>query len=118
MATNDRATNQLTIDTNLPDNTTEAITPALHREVETDLNDSGFNKIDEPRDVAQTVAYVSNNGDDLTANLGDQSQPFATIQAAIDAVPTTNSTVVCLGGSYAETIDLSGRSNFSIDHLN
>ena len=51
MAINDRATNTGTITTNLPDNASELITPLLHREVEYDLNDSCFNKIDEPRQL-------------------------------------------------------------------
>ena len=50
----DRVTVQALIDANLPDNTTEEITPAKHREVETALNDNSFNK---DSDTAVNVNY-------------------------------------------------------------
>ncbi len=73
MAINNRLGNQLTIDTNLPDNTTEAITPALHREVETDLNDSCFNKIDEPR---KYVLEFNVNSRSTTSLLYSENEPI------------------------------------------
>ena len=50
----DRVTVQALIDANLPDNTTEEITPEKHREVETALNDNSFNK---DSDTAINVNY-------------------------------------------------------------
>jgi len=50
----DRVTVQALIDANLPDNTTEEITPEKHREVETSLNDNSFNK---DSDTAVNVNY-------------------------------------------------------------
>ena len=50
----DRITVQALIDANLPDNTTEEITPEKHREVETALNDNSFNK---DSDTAVNVNY-------------------------------------------------------------
>ncbi len=54
MAQKNRADLQAVIDANLPDNTTDFITPLLHREVEEDLKDSNFNKLD---DTAFDVNY-------------------------------------------------------------
>ena len=54
MAQKNRADLQIVIDTNLPDNTTDLITPLGHREVEEDLKDSNFNKLD---DTAFNVNY-------------------------------------------------------------
>ena len=55
MAQKNRADLQIVIDTNLPDNTTDLITPVGHREVEEDLKDSNFNKLD---DTAFDVNYT------------------------------------------------------------
>jgi len=104
MAINNRATNQTTINTNIPDNTTELITPALDREARTDLNDSMFNKIDEPRDQAQDIVYVSPDGL-VTGKNGDQSSCFSTFASAISAVPG-GGIVKALGGDYTESIVL------------
>lgn len=114
MAINNRSTNQVTIDTNLPDNITELITPEKHREVETDLNDSTFNQIDEPRDVIKSTAFVNSaNGNDLTGKVGDMSQPFATIQAGVDASADNGGVVIVLGGSYTENVQII-KDNFVI----
>ena len=51
----DRVTVQALIDANLPNNTTEEITPEKHREVETALNDNSFNK---DSDTAFNVSYT------------------------------------------------------------
>lgn len=114
MAVQNRANNQTTIDTNIPDNTTELITPALDREARTNLNDSMFNKLDEPRDVIQTTAFVYDGGNDLTANMGDMSQPYASIQTAVDAVPSTGGVVYVLAGSFIESIDVSNKNQLKI----
>src|SRR6056297_1102180 len=50
MAQKSRAALQSDINSNLADNNVEAITPALHREVETNLNDSNFNTTDDTTD--------------------------------------------------------------------
>lgn len=55
MAQKTRPGLQTTIDSNLPDNTTDFITPLLHREVEEDLKDSNFNILD---DTAFNVNYT------------------------------------------------------------
>lgn len=114
MAEKNRADLQIVIDSNLPDNTTDFITPELHREVEEDLKDSNFNKLDEPRDIAQDIAFVSPDGDDIEAKLGDMSSPFQTIQAGIDAVDiSANGLVHVLGGSYSENLVIN-QSNLTV----
>ena len=63
MAIDNRANNFILINNNLPDNILELITPLLHREVEFNLNDSCFNKLDEPRALnffANTSSLISN----------------------------------------------------------
>ena len=111
MAVENRADLKLTISTNLPDNITEDITPEKHREVEDNIADSHFNQLDEPRDIIQSVVYVSKNGNDLTAKEGDQSSPYLTIQAAADAMPANNGVLKVLGGgTYAENIELQNAS--------
>ena len=61
MAVKNRADLQISIDTNLPDNTTEAITPATHRAVEEDLKDSNYNLLD---NEATDVTYNPTTGTD------------------------------------------------------
>ena len=63
-------------------------------------------RVFETNNFSQDVAFVSNDGDDLTFELGNIGKPFATIQAAINAVPV-NGIVKVLGGSYSEDIDMS-----------
>lgn len=61
MAQKTRPGLQTTIDSNLPDNTTDFITPLLHREVEEDLKDSNFNILDDTTiDVTHNPAVPSN----------------------------------------------------------
>jgi hypothetical protein len=58
MAIKNKADLQIVIDANLPDNTIDFITPLLHREVEEDLKDSFFNKLDDPR---KQPFYINSN---------------------------------------------------------
>ena len=73
MAIKDKDDLQIVIDSNLPDNTIDFITPLLHREVEEDLKDSQFNKIDDPR---PQVFYMSS---DDTVSSGEPFQGPITI---------------------------------------
>ena len=73
MATDSRANNLILIDTNLPDNTTELITPLKLREVFYNINDSAFYKVDEPR---PQVFYMSSND---TVSSGEPFQGPITI---------------------------------------
>ena len=117
MAIDSRANNQITINTNLPDNITEDITPALHREVETDLNDSQFNKIDEPRDISTNTIYVSPEGNNGTAKTGDQSSPYLTFASLTPSI-LDDSSVVSMGGSFNESISITIKNNFRLDLSN
>jgi hypothetical protein len=65
MAQKTRPGLQTTIDSNLPDNTTDFITPLLHREVEEDLKDSNFNILD---DTAFNVNYPPTTPSDWLEN--------------------------------------------------
>ncbi len=142
MAQENRTDLKATILANLPNNTTEAITPIKHREVEDNIADSNFNLLtddatnvnynpttvadwqpEEPtgptevggaldilaartgQNLSQDIAYVSNDGDDLTGVRGNSEKPFATIQNATNAVPV-NGIVKVLGGSYSEDINI------------
>ncbi len=149
----DRVTVQALIDANLPDNTTEEITPEKHREVETSLNDNSFNKDSDtavnvnysptsvnfdwlpegdPTEVggaldilaartgknpSDDIAFVSNSGSDTIGEfeIGNPLKPFLTIQAAINALPSNNSIVKVLGGTYSETVTITAKSNFVLD---
>ena len=149
MAQKTRPGLQTTIDSNLPDNTTDFITPLLHREVEEDLKDSNFNILDDTafdvnytpttssdwdvtvpietgagldqlaqrlRDIEDTnysnnVFYVSKQGNDSTAEEGNEAKPFLTIQAAATAMPSNNSILKVLGGgTYSENVTLKNNS--------
>lgn len=104
MANKTRAQLQATIDANIPDNTTELITPALHREVETDLKDSNFNKLD---DTAFDVSYTPTTSGDwdvtIPTNDGDGLDQLASrvrtienslpVQYTIELYANTDSTV-------------------------
>jgi hypothetical protein len=114
MPIDNRANNEALINTNKPDNVLELITPLKDREVDYNLNDSCFNKLDEPRDVAQNIVFVSPDGDDLNNTKGDMSTPFQTIQAGIDAVGSFG-TVKVLGGSYIESPNIGINTNIIID---
>ena len=83
MAQKNRVNLQTTIDTNLPNNSDGSITPELHREVETDINDSVFNKItdaglvglkvyDVTRSYQSNEATVYNNGAGLQVFLSNK----------------------------------------------
>ena len=63
MAQKNRADLQIIIDTNLQDNTTDFITPEKHREVEEDLKDSNFNKLDDTAFDANYTPTVSADWD-------------------------------------------------------
>ena len=152
MAKKNRVGLNAVIQSNLPDNTTDFITPALDREVEIDEIDSCFNLEDDtafdvnyspttPTDwdvtptevkggldelaermrilesigVSLTTAYVDQNGNDTTAEVGVETKPFATFAAAISALPNSNAKIVALGGSYTENINLGAKSNFVLD---
>ncbi len=73
---------------------------------------SSFFQLDEPRAVAASIAFVHPAGDDLTAQLGDLSRPYGTIQAGIDAVPSFGQVWV-LGDSYIENLVVN-KSNINI----
>ncbi len=62
-------------------------------------------RVFETNNFSQDIAFVSNDGHDLTFELGNIGKPFATIQAAITAVPV-NGIVKVLGGSYSEDINI------------
>ena len=59
-------------------------------------------RIFETNNFSQDVAYVSNYGSDVVGEfeLGNPSKPFATIQAALNALPVSNCIVKALGGTY------------------
>lgn len=150
MAVKNRADLQISIDTNLPDNTTEAITPATHRIVEEDLKDSNYNLLDNaatdvtynpttvtdwqpeeptgPTEVggaldilatrtkfnpSDNIIYVSDTGNDTTAEEGNPLKPFGTFAAAISAVPT-NGYIKLLGGVYTDNFVIN-KNNFTLD---
>jgi len=72
MAVKNRADLQISIDTNIPDNTTEAITPATHRAVEEDLKDSNYNLLDnEATDVTYNPTTSADWGATVPAEVGD-----------------------------------------------
>ena len=184
MAQENRTNLKATILANLPSNTTEAITPEKHREVENNIADSNFNLLtddatnvnyspttdtdwvnpdpaevggalddlagrvttieNEPNQTAvqtpyspttptewnpegaptevggaldilaartgqnlsQDIAYVSNDGNDLTGVIGNSEKPFASFTAALNAVSSSNCIVKALGGTYTEDIFL------------
>lgn len=87
MANKTRAQLQATIDANLPDNTTELITPVLHREVETDLKDSNFNKLD---DTAFDVNYTPTTSADwdvtIPTNDGDGLDQLASRMRILESI--------------------------------
>jgi hypothetical protein len=65
MAVKNRGNLQTTINDNLPNNAAGSITPELHREVETDINDSMYNKLSDANLVGlkiydPTRSYTSN----------------------------------------------------------
>ena len=71
MAAQNRATNAALIDANLPDNTTQLITPEKHREVEDALNDSAFNVLDDDAfDVPYTPTTPSSWGATVPSETG------------------------------------------------
>jgi hypothetical protein len=71
-------------------------------------------RVFETNNFSQDVAFVSNDGDDLTGERGNIGKPFATIQSAINAVGN-NSIVKVLGGTYTEDIVINTKSNFVLD---
>jgi len=70
-------------------------------------------RVFETNNFSQDFAFVSNDGDDLTAELGAPSKPFATIQAGINAV-SSGGTVKVLGGTYTENLSIV-KDNFVLD---
>jgi hypothetical protein len=60
------------------------------------------------------IAFVSDSGNDGTAQVGNPTKPFLTIQSAINAV-VNNSIVKVLGGTYTQDILINGRSNLVLD---
>ena len=72
--------------------------------------------------ASQNIAYVSETGSDTVNEfeVGNPLKPFATIQAAINAVPSSNSIVKVLGGIYTDNIVIStvegnAKTNFVLD---
>ena len=94
MAIKDKDDLQIVIDSNLPDNTIDFITPLLHREVEEDLKDSQFNKIDDPR---PQVFYMSS---DDTVSSGEPFQGPITIDPLSEIISGNIS-----AGFYEYSID-------------
>jgi hypothetical protein len=137
MAQETRAQLYAKILANLPDNTTEQITPATDRAVEDAEVESCYNLLDdtavnvnynpttvgdwnpeEPtgptevgraldilatrtsKNLSDDIAYVSNSGNDTTAELGNPLKPFLTFAAAVSAVPLNNFIIKSLGGEF------------------
>lgn len=159
MAQKNRADLSDIILANIPDNSTELITPLKHREVEDDLKDSNFNILDDtafdvnytplvsadwnvtiPTEVkggldqlasrvktietslinnhSLSVFYVSKQGNDGTAQEGNELRPYATINGAITAMganPTNKKLVVLGGGTYSENITITNATNCVFD---
>ncbi len=72
----------------------------------------------ETNNFSQDIAFVSNDGDDLTAELGNPSKPFKTIKAAWEGSPQNNAVIKVLGGTYSETsldFTLFQKTNFILD---
>jgi hypothetical protein len=94
MAQKGRTALQTDIDTNLADNNVEAITPALHREVETNLNDSAYNLDD-------------NDSDDVTEGATNlfftDTRVYTKVKALLAA--GTNVTITADDGAQTLTID-------------
>lgn len=71
MAQKTRTSLQTTINNNLPDNTTEFITPARTRETQTDLNDSNFNILtDDSDDITEGASNLFLTTGERTAIAG------------------------------------------------
>ena len=65
----------------------------------------------ETENYSDSVAYVSKQGNDSTAELGNERLPFLTIQAAANAIPSNNATLIVLGGgTYTENVILKNTS--------
>jgi hypothetical protein len=78
MAKKNRSNLSITIDDNLPDNTTNFIEPVLHREVEDDLKDSNFNLEDDTAaDVNYTPSTPSNWGNTVPTETGEALDELA-----------------------------------------
>ena len=52
---------------------------------------------------AENVAYLSETGNDGTAAVNDESHPYGTLQAAVEALRETGGTVSVAAGTYALT---------------
>ena len=72
--------------------------------------------------ASQTIAYVATNGSDVVNEyeIGNPLKPFLTIQAAINALPSSNAIVKVLGGTYSEAptsgvVTITGKSFFILD---
>lgn len=91
-------------------NETKAITGQILQDVLLDNLDSYANLVD-GANLGSDIAYVSLDGDDVTAVLGSINLPYATIQAAYDAVKVgatvvVHKSVVLLPGTYTEDVTL------------
>ena len=62
---------------------------------------------------SDNIAYVSDSGVDLEAEVGNPLNPFASINSAINAV-STNGIVKVLGGTYTEDISIN-KSDITLD---
>ena len=99
----DRVTVQALIDANLPNNTTEEITPEKHREVETSLNDNSFNK---DSDTAFNVNYSPTTPTDWDGppttdgeGLDELAGRVETLEGSISSNPSDNIAYVSDSGS-------------------
>jgi len=94
MAQKNRADLQIIIDTNLPDNTTDLITPEKHREVEEDLKDSNFNKLDDTAfDVNYTPTVSADWNVTIPTNAGDGLDQLAERVRDIEEAPAVQYTI-------------------------
>jgi len=151
MAQETRAQLYAKILANLPDNTTEQITPTTDRAVEDAEVESCYNLLDDdatnvnytpttsadwqlegdPTEVgaaldilatrtfifpSQKTAYVSETGNNASAQFGNPLKPYATFNAAISAVVGPQKwKVISLGGTFSENIALGNAESFELD---
>jgi hypothetical protein len=126
MAIKNRVNLQTTIDDNLPNNAEGTITPELHREVETDINDSNYNKItdkglvglkiyDPSRAYDSNEATVYNDGAGLQTWLSNKSTTGAfdaadweLTEGAVNEAPIDGVYYSRVNGAWADIGDALG----------
>jgi len=126
MAIKNRVNLQTTINDNLPNNAEGTITPELHREVETDLNDSAYNKItdkglvglklyDPTRSYESNEATVYNDGAGLRTWLSNKpttgafdSADWELTEGAVNEAPIDGVYYARRNGGWADIGDALG----------